>query len=330
VASSLKHHWRNLYIQREIDLKLYRQGLRLIHPVQWESWIQRALLILGCAFLGSGVLFFFAFNWAKMSGGMKLAVAEVPIFLTLLVVIRKGISHPSSGVLLFLASFFTGVFLAVFGQVYQTGADSYELFRGWALLIFPFCLMGRFLPLWILFSVLIQMSLILYWIQIIGVYSDMEFSFLHVLILVWNTMTLAFYEYFQKRELTWLIKPWARPLLLVPILICIVVPSGFVLLRDYQLQKEVCARLLLMSSPVLFSLLGYYAFKLRSLLMLSMVFIAVGSVLEMGLIRLMGEVSFSRSLESLLLSIFTLVLVCVLGWILINMQRRFFREKIHG
>ncbi|MBC8290414.1 MAG: DUF2157 domain-containing protein, partial [Planctomycetes bacterium] len=43
-----------------------------------------------------------------------------------------------------------GVFLAVFGQVYQTGADEWLLFAGWAGLILPWTALSRFEALWIL------------------------------------------------------------------------------------------------------------------------------------------------------------------------------------
>ncbi len=38
---------------------------------------------------------------------------------------------------LLLATLLLGVFLALFGQTYQTGADPWQLFANWALLILP-------------------------------------------------------------------------------------------------------------------------------------------------------------------------------------------------
>src|SRR5699024_11365250 len=39
--------------------------------------------------------------------------------------------------LLLIASIITGSLLALFGQVYQTGADTWQLFFAWAILITP-------------------------------------------------------------------------------------------------------------------------------------------------------------------------------------------------
>ena len=46
-----------------------------------------------------------------------------------------------------LLSLLTGALLALSGQVYQTGADTFELFAWWAVLILPWVLVSRFSPL---------------------------------------------------------------------------------------------------------------------------------------------------------------------------------------
>src|SRR5699024_2163378 len=64
--------------------------------------------------------------------------------------------------LLLIASIITGSLLALFGQVYQTGADTWQLFFGWALLITPWVLIARFPALWLLWLGLINACLVLY------------------------------------------------------------------------------------------------------------------------------------------------------------------------
>jgi uncharacterized membrane protein len=56
----------------------------------------------------------------------------------------------------------TGALLALTGQVYQTGADTYELFAWWAVLILLWVLVGRFSPLWLLWLGLLNLAVILY------------------------------------------------------------------------------------------------------------------------------------------------------------------------
>ncbi len=49
---------------------------------------------------------------------------------------------------LLAAGFLFGALFAVFGQIYQTGADSWELFRAWALILLPLALLSRQGGLW--------------------------------------------------------------------------------------------------------------------------------------------------------------------------------------
>jgi uncharacterized membrane protein len=52
--------------------------------------------------------------------------------------------------------------LALFGETYQTGADSYELFLGWAVLSLPWVAACRFSPCWALWLLLINLAAVLY------------------------------------------------------------------------------------------------------------------------------------------------------------------------
>ena len=40
-----------------------------------------------------------------------------------------------------------GALMALFGQTYQTGADPWQLFFNWAVVIIPFVLISRFTPI---------------------------------------------------------------------------------------------------------------------------------------------------------------------------------------
>ena len=68
---------------------------------------------------------------------------------------------PGKAVLLLLG-LLTGALLALTGQVYQTGADTYELFGWWAVLILPWVLVGRFSPLWLVWLALLNLTVHFY------------------------------------------------------------------------------------------------------------------------------------------------------------------------
>lgn len=103
----------------------------------WSVWAVRLLMALGTGHVLAGIVFFFAFNWADMSPFAKFATIQGGIALAAIAAIVSGLDRPVGQSLLIAASVLTGVLLAVFGQIYQTGADAYELFVGWALLIVP-------------------------------------------------------------------------------------------------------------------------------------------------------------------------------------------------
>ena len=74
-------------------------------------------------------------------------------------------------VLLTGATFLTGTLFAVFGQIYQTGADAYHLFLGWTLFTFLWAVAIRFAPLWLTFIGLLSITIWLYVIQIVPGHS---------------------------------------------------------------------------------------------------------------------------------------------------------------
>ena len=61
-----------------------------------------------------------------------------------------GVRRHGVGALLVLAGLFLGALLALLGQIYQTGADTWELFAWWALLLLPWALAGASQALWLL------------------------------------------------------------------------------------------------------------------------------------------------------------------------------------
>ena len=57
------------------------------------------------------------------------------------------------------ASLFVGGLLALIGQTYQTGADSFELFGTWAAMILPWAAVGRFSVLWLLWLLVANLAI---------------------------------------------------------------------------------------------------------------------------------------------------------------------------
>ena len=119
--------------------------------------IKRFFLLFSVIFLIAGVTSFTAYNWENMSNIEKLAVPSVLIVVGLVayLFLKKEIYK---NLAIFFSSFMIGTLFAVYGQVYQTGADVWILFRNWAIfLIIPMVATGYY-SVMILFSIVTTIS----------------------------------------------------------------------------------------------------------------------------------------------------------------------------
>ena len=133
----------------------------------WARWGMRALLALGVGQFLAGVVFFFAYNWNDLSDIAKFAVIEVALAIAVGGALLVGLDRVFGQMLLIAASVLTGVLLAVIGQVYQTGADVFELFAVWAVLILPWTIISRHPVHWLLWLVVAEVALVLYCEQVL-------------------------------------------------------------------------------------------------------------------------------------------------------------------
>lgn len=119
--------------------------------------IKKFFLIFSIVFLIAGITSFTAYNWATMSNVEKLAVPSVLIIAGLVayLFLEKEIYK---NLAIFFSSFMIGTLFAVYGQVYQTGADVWILFRNWAIfLIIPMVATGYY-SVMTLFSIVVAIS----------------------------------------------------------------------------------------------------------------------------------------------------------------------------
>ncbi|WP_118972839.1 DUF2157 domain-containing protein [Taibaiella koreensis] len=129
----------------------------------WRKFLNFFLIGLGLAFVLAGIIFFFAFNWASLHKVIKLGLVETLIAVCIaVVVLNKRLDEKIKNILLATASILVGALFAVFGQIYQTGADAYDLFLGWTLAILIWTLVSGFPVLWFIFMLLCNATLCLY------------------------------------------------------------------------------------------------------------------------------------------------------------------------
>ncbi|HCT74895.1 MULTISPECIES: DUF2157 domain-containing protein [Psychrobacter] len=131
----------------------------------WLVFFDKTLLIIGAIALVLSLVFFIAYNWLHMGKIGKFALVEGALVITIALYVALSFRRRFQLIrqlLLLIASVITGSLLALFGQVYQTGADTWQLFFGWAVLIIPWVIIARFPALWLLWLGLINACLTLY------------------------------------------------------------------------------------------------------------------------------------------------------------------------
>ena len=157
--------------QLNLNARAYRRAVEIarLRPDRgdWLRHIDRFLIAIGAALIVAGIAAFFAWNWAGLGSMMKFALVEGGIVGGVVLTWRFGLDSAAGRAGLLAAAFLVGTLLAVFGQVYQTGADPYGLFLAWAALILPWAVIGRQAGIWMLLQILLNLTVIMYYTQVL-------------------------------------------------------------------------------------------------------------------------------------------------------------------
>lgn len=172
------------------------------------------LLFFGTILTLAAIIFFFAYNWDALPKLAKLGTIQIAFIACALGATISTKRPILSQTLLFAASIFVGVFLAVFGQIYQTGADPWQLFTLWAALIIPFAIIAKNQIQWITFATLATIGtgrLFYYFIPQYEFVEPIGFTFQALFpSLFFAAIWLKFERDHRTKNLP---KPWSRPLL---------------------------------------------------------------------------------------------------------------------
>lgn len=182
----------------------------------WQRFFDRLMLWLGVIFCACAVIFFLAYNWQAMGRFAKFGLVELLIVASLLFCWRLNFDSAASKALLFGASLLIGALLALVGQTYQTGADTYELFLVWAIAITPWTLLSRNSAQWLFLIALINVAAILYF-YLFNIWF-LRFSNPNAvfwLTFIINTVALIIWELATYRGVSWLQDRWPTRLLAV-------------------------------------------------------------------------------------------------------------------
>lgn len=191
---------------------------------RWRAFLDALLLWLGVVMLGAAAVFFLAYNWQDLGRYAKFALAEGLVVAALAALAWLGLERIAGKAALLAAALFTGALLALIGQTYQTGADTFELFAVWAAAILPWALLARFPALWVLWLAIVNLAALLYFQAFRGAFG-LIFTTERQLWLVFglNTLALVAWEGLALAGIAWLRERWAARLIAIAGGVCITV-----------------------------------------------------------------------------------------------------------
>lgn len=128
----------------------------------WRRFLNLLLPALGVSFMVSGILFFFAYNWTDLNKFAKLGMIEALLVGAVALVLFTRWNLPIKQIILTGASFLVGALFAVYGQIYQTGANAYDFFLGWTLFVTLWAIASGYPPLWLVWIGLVNITIYLY------------------------------------------------------------------------------------------------------------------------------------------------------------------------
>ncbi|MCL2310679.1 MAG: DUF2157 domain-containing protein [Proteobacteria bacterium] len=277
---------------------------------EWRLWIDRLLLWLGVAALLAGLIFFVAANWSGMGRFFKFALAELAVLISLVAYVFCARFRYGNAALL-AASLAVGALLALIGQTYQTGADTFELFIVWALLIFPWVLMARLPALWVLWLIILHMAYVFYVTTFEALWGfSLRNERALVVVVLFDSCALIAWEWFAAQGRAWMHGRWVPRLLALTTGVVVTVLAIYLIL-DHRNTNGWTSLLYIL---VLAGMYVGYRYKIPDIFMLAGGALSIIIVTTIGL----GKVLFdSRSGDVgsyFLLSVFSMLATAGAAW----------------
>lgn len=176
-----------------------------VHASDWTKFLYFLILGLAAIFTISGVVFFFAYNWADLHKFAKLGIVTALLLCSVSLSLFAKFNQTIRNVFLTLASILVGVLFAVFGQIYQTGANAYDFFLAWVVFCSLFVWSTKFPPLWLFYIAIINTTIILFKEQVAISWS---FTFLFLVLFLINVFALLSFLYGEKKNFKWKMPTW--------------------------------------------------------------------------------------------------------------------------
>ncbi|WP_145525965.1 DUF4401 domain-containing protein [Yersinia rohdei] len=316
---------------RKLSPTVYQQILHYcgVRPnlMGWRSFLTAFLTLLGLLALVAGAVFFIAWNWAAMPKMAKFALAQLLIIALAVVVWWRWYDAVARMALLAVGLSFGGLF-ALYGQVYQTGADSWELFRAWAGVLLPLALLGRQNALWFCTWVIANLAFQLYYLSRVWLlFDDIMPSFLSWLpnVILYGYLAVqialllvreALAEYTAKNHpSSWLASRWFSRVMAAYLLLTLTL----LVVDSLWSRAFFSGTPLIVWGAVLATGYGYYRYRRPDLCMLTL---GVISLMVVGCVLIIQLLGNSWSLDSLFIMGLLMAILLAAGSALLLHWRR--------
>jgi uncharacterized membrane protein len=282
----------------------------------WQKFLRLMFISLGIGFTVSGIIFFFAYNWADLHKFVKIGMAEGLVIVTASLALFPKININIRNIILAGASVLVGVLFAVYGQIYQTGANAYDFFLGWTVFVTLWVAVSNFAPMWLLYMVLINTTFILYSQQVAKDWSEV---FIFTSLFIFNTVALISAIVLSKYKKAINIPNW---FLNTVALACVIYATVGIIIGIFDEYKETSFSVLLLLTIAIFALGIWYGLKTKSSFYLS--------AIPFSLIVIVSALLFNASTELgmfLFVSLFVVISVTLIIKTLIKFQKKWKNEK---
>src|SRR5690554_234399 len=301
---SRNSNWSEAQIEKVLKENVYN------NKEAWYKFLRLFFISLGVGFTTAGIIFFFAYNWADLHKFVKLGLIEGIIVISTTFILFSNLNIDIKNILLTGTSIMVGVLFAVFGQVYQTGANAYDFFLGWTLFITLWVVVSNYTPLWFLFIILINTTLVLYWKQVAHDWTEV---FMFTLIFIVNSGFLIASIFITKLLEVVKIPIWFSNTLSLATVSCSTI--GVTLGIFEQQDSSFC--LLVLITTLLYMLGIYFALNSNSGLYLATISFSIIIIVSALLLNLSNDF-----MMLLFISLFVIASVTFVIKNLINLQKK--------
>jgi len=285
------------------------------NKAEWEKFLSMFFISLGVGFTVLGLVFFFAYNWADLHKFAKIGLTEGLSLVTTSFVLFPKININIRNIILTGASVLVGVLFAVFGQIYQTGANAYEFFLAWTVFVTLWVIVSNFAPLWLFYLVLINTTLILFTQQVA---SDWSVIFVFTLLFILNSTVLIIAILLPKFKDVAHVPNWLSNTVALASVGYATIGIIIGIFDKYQQAFPV----LIVMTVAMFALGIWHGLKTKSLFYLAVIPFCLIIIVSALLVKISdAEVMF------LLLSVFIISSVTLVIKNLITLQKEWINEK---